>query len=186
MVVELEFRIYISPTTGDSETRIIAHGKDVLETIGALGLDPPFLFAQPELQNGGPAYIGRCTCGQLGCGSFSVEVTVGPEFVDWMGDAGDLRFSVGEYFAAIGAGITDSSWEDAGRTAERLVSDVLRGTQVEGRFFSWASARYAAGEIALYYSTKSDWKIYRYLWDTVGPSSAVTGAEEFKAEHCGQ
>ena len=91
-----------------------------------------------------------------------------------------------DYDHVIEVAKANHSWEDANRTAERLVGDVLDGTVInEGFKFDWASARIGHGKVSLSFSRDEEQRMFEYGWDRADPESAIDGAHRFKNEREG-
>lgn len=177
----LSFAFRPSLESNDHQVRVLIDGRDWIGD-GNLGLDPPQFFAQRELAGEGHLLIGRCTCGCVGCDDVVVEVQRADGVVSWIESPSTrLRFDAEAFDRVIAAGRADTSWEDANRTAERLVDEVLKGMTINDEFtFSWASARIEKGKISLSFDGPKQ-KIVGIGWDGVSPASAVESARRFRA-----
>jgi hypothetical protein len=77
----------------------------------------------------------------------------------------------------------DHSWEDVGRTVERLVSDVFKGVVTEEGFaFGWASTRIKANLVHLSFSKGSEQRILEFSWDGSTTESALARARSLQRE----
>ena len=183
----LDFRIEPSQSSNDHQVRIIVDGADWLGD-DSLGIDPPEFFAQDALRLGGKVLIGRCDCGCVGCCDVNVTMSRQENSVDWtLRSGGILQFSPCDYDRLIETSLTDFSWEDERRTAERLVSELFRGSKLEdGSIYDWASARIGRGIITLSFSNKgaigAEQKTFEFGWDGKNPESALPAAKRFKKE----
>lgn len=183
----LAFNICPSPGSNDHQARIIIDGKDWLEEDN-LGIDPPEFFAQQALKDGGDLLVGRCSCGCVGCDDIRVSVVRKDAGVVWnVRDGVFYFFSVREYDQVLKSTEGDTSWEEANRTAERLVGDIFRGTTIgEGFSFDWASARIGRSVITLSFSRGGEQKTFEFGWDGATPSTALPGAKCFYKERVEQ
>ncbi|BCX47726.1 hypothetical protein HAHE_16340 [Haloferula helveola] len=178
----LAFKIEPCPVANDHQVRLIVDGHDWFEDDDTLGIDPPEFFAQGALISGGMITVGRCGCGAVGCDNIEFEVERKSPGVIWRVREGvSYVFRESDYDRLIEAASSDFSWEDANRTAERLVADVLAGTTIDDGFqFDWASARVGHGKITLSYSRAGEQRTFDFGWDGVTPESAIPGAKRFK------
>ena len=179
----LAFDVCPSPTSNDHQVRILIDGEDWLEG-NNLGIDPPEFFKQKALRDGGELLIGRCDCGCVGCDDIRVQVKRKELGVTWTVREGVFYFfAAKEYDRTIESGATDTTWEDANRTAERLVDDLFRGVVIEGGYvFDWASARIGHGIITLSFSSGTSQKTFEFGWDGQTPESALPGAKRLYHE----
>jgi hypothetical protein len=176
---DLDFKIRPSPETNDHEVRVLVDGRDVLGE-DYLGIDPHQFFAQFSNPDAGHLLIGRCRCGEVGCGDYRVSIERGPRDVKWHGTV-DMEFDLAQYEEAVRRASNDFSWEDQKRRAERLTDDILRGCRTPGGFtFGWASARIAPNVIMLSFVRDGDQKMLQFTWDGVTDESATRGAERLK------
>jgi len=177
----LSFVYRPSPESNDHQILVVIDGR---ERIGdrSLGLDPPEFLAQAALSTQGRLVIGRCSCGCVGCDDVEVDVRREDGVVTWIESAScRLRFDADVYDRVIAAARAERSWEDANRTAERLVDEVLEGMTINGEItFNWASARIEKGVITLSFTGPKQ-KMLKFRWDGVSPESAVGGARKFRA-----
>jgi len=180
----LAFKIESCQVANDHQVRLIIDGQDCFKDDDMLGIDSPEFFSQEALTRGGTIIVGRCSCGVVGCGDIEFEVERESPGVIWRFREGvAFVFRDSDYDRLIEAALSDHSWEDAKRTAERLVSGILAGTTIEDGFqFDWASARIGHGKITLSYSLDSAQKTFDYGWDGTTPESALPGAKRFKQE----
>jgi hypothetical protein len=152
----LSFAFAASSESNDHQARVQVNGADLLDMIAAdeLGLDPPELFAQKSALDGGYLAIGRCNCGERGCGEYGVQVTHDARADLYIWDTqtavGARTFAGAAYRAAWAAGQADYSWEDDNRAAERLVLALdLSPLIPAGYEFHWVSARIEKSQIVL-------------------------------------
>lgn len=172
-----------SPTSNDHQVRIRIDGLDWLGD-NYLGLDPPHFFAQPSLTSEGKLFVGRCECGCEGCDDIRVDVIRVDREVVWTNADGlRLHFNKEEYDRLISLARADYSWEDAKRTAERLVQEVFAGDSTDdGYTFDWASARIRDGIITLSFTRDGNQRLFEFGWDSHSPEDALTGAKRFHKE----
>jgi hypothetical protein len=102
----------------------------------------------------------------------------------WRNDKGlHLRFGREEYDKLISSARGDFSWEDAKRSAERLVSVAFSGASVDdGCTFDWASARVREGFITLSFSGGASQRLLEFSWDGRTPEDALVNAKRFHRE----
>ncbi|SRR6266581_7772037 len=176
----LAFEIMTSPSSNDHQARIRIDGTDWLGQ-EYLGLDPPRLFAQPSLTDGGKLLVGRCECGCEGCDDVLVDVLRQGQEVLWTNAKGlHLHFDREEYERGVASARQDFSWEDTKRTAERLVSEVFVGVSLDdGYTFDWASARVRNGVMTLSFSKSGTQKLFEFSWDGQSPQDALAEARRF-------
>lgn len=180
---QLSFIILPSPETNDHEIRILIDGEDILGK-DFLGLDPPVFFNQDNLTKGGYMLIGRCTCGEAGCGSYGVTVELDQDKVFWNDDCGlNLVFNKQAYVSTVESVRNDHSWEDIKRRVERLATDILKKSQTkEGYFFDWASARIGENIITLSYRKDGFQKLFEIAWDGRSDNKVEENARKFLCE----
>jgi len=174
-----ELKISESPESNDHQVRIYFDCSDYLSE-SYLGIDPLNFFAQDSLLNGGQAIIGRCCCGVEGCDDLNVNIELLDHFVVWRFDNGQsFEFVLGQYLSTIDKQSNDYSWEDVNRTAERLVTGVFKGKNIENSYrFRWASARIEHCVIKLSFEDGHDQKLFTLRWDSRDPKSALTSANK--------
>lgn len=172
---KLSFNILPSPESNDHEIRILIDDEDFLGN-DYLGLDPPSFFSQDNLEKDGEIMVGRCTCGEEGCGDYPVTVAVNHDNVLWTNNNGlNLIFERQEYDRSIDAAKNNYSWEDTKRKVERLTTNILKQTRSKDNYiFNWASARITDKQIILSYSKNEDQKLFHIVWD---------GQSETNVEH---
>lgn len=96
-----------------------------------------------------------------------------------------LQFDKTEYLDMFEFSKTDFKWEDINRRVERLVNDVLDGSQtIDGFTFDWASCRIENQKVCLSYSKKGfpeDFRqeILKIDWDGKTESDVTKKADEF-------
>lgn len=77
----------------------------------------------------GKLLVGRCSCGVIGCGDITVDITTERETVFWLTvNEHKFIFEKGGYNRTIEAARTDFSWEDLNRKVERHVSEIFKNT----------------------------------------------------------
>lgn len=179
----LAFSILPSPDTNDHEIRPLIDGEDILGK-DFLGLDPPVFFNQETLTKGGYILIGRCTCGEAGCGNYGVTVELDREKVFWKDDSGlNLGFDRQAYESTIEAARNDHSWEDIKRRVERLTSVILHESQTkDGYIFDWASARIGENKITLSFSKDGFQQLFELAWDGRSDNNVEESAGKFLRE----
>jgi hypothetical protein len=184
----LAFKIEPCPVANDHQVRHIIDGQDWFEDDDTLGIDPPEFFSQESLTTGGTIIVGRCSCGTVGCDDIEFQVERKSPAVFWRVREGvSYMFRESDYDRLIDSASSDHSWEDANRTAERLVAGALAGTTIDDGFrFDWASARIGHGKITLSYSRSGEQRTFDFGWDGVTPDSAIPGAKRFKQERVEQ
>lgn len=180
-MAKLTFEIKASPETNDHEVVVLVDDKPMLDD-DHMGVDPPAFFAQFSKSDVGQLVIGRCRCGVVGCGDYTVTVETFPDSVSWRGNE-EIRFDRSQYEAAVRNASVDFSWEDVNRRAERRVSEILKGCRTVGGFvFQWASARIAPMSIS--FLRGDEQMILEFGWDGATDDSAIQGAERFRNEAC--
>lgn len=162
----LSFTILPSPTSKDHEIRILIDGEDIIGK-DFLGPDPPVFLKQANLLKGGYILIGRCTCGEAGCGSCGVTVMLDKDMVLLKDDSGlNLVFDRQAYEYTIEAAKNDHSWEDIKRKVERLTTEILNNSRTKDNYiFDWASARITENKITLSYRKDRFQKLFDIAWD---------------------
>ncbi|MCO6512403.1 MAG: hypothetical protein J5I65_16590 [Aridibacter famidurans] len=177
----LTFTFSESVDTNDHQVRPVIDGDDLLQTLESefIGLDPPEFFSQDELKTGGNIILGRCTCGELGCDSFSATVRLGSEAVTWILRTDKrLKFRFAEYFQAVQDAESNFSWETVERTAERFVSEIdFSRLREHGFNFQWASARIAENTISIATMAGDGQHLFNVSWDGSQPSEARDSVE---------
>ena len=176
---KLSFNILPSPETNDHEIRILVDDQDFLGD-DYLGVDPVSFFSQ-SFDSEGILNIGRCTCGDEGCGNFPVNVSFNQNTVSWTNNSQlNLQFDKNEYLNAIDRAKNDHSWEDINRKVERLTTEVLRNSQTKnGCIFDWASARIKDKQITLSYSKNRNQELFYLSWDGQTEKNIKLNAERF-------
>lgn len=179
----LSFQILDSKETNDHEVRILIDGVDILGQ-DFMGIDPPDFFKQRGLQLTGEILIGRCICGVIGCGDYSVDVQEVDSKVIWSNDNGlHLEFDKESYLNLITTAKTDYSWENKYRRVERLTAAILKESKtIIGYSFDWSSARIKYNTITLSYSKDGQQKLFEIKWDGHSDQSAVDSANLFLAQ----
>ncbi len=149
--------------------RPVIDGIDLLRDMAddLLGLDPPQFFRQPALSRGGNLVVGRCSCGDAGCGAVRVDVEVADRCVTWQfGTERSYHFELQQYLECIERASLNTSWESVGRTVERLVSsvDFLRMADL-GYRFEWACTRITRACVTLSFSKDGKQRLFQVEWD---------------------
>jgi hypothetical protein len=151
------FRITVrpSPETNDHEVFLFADDTNLIELFAPdlMGLDPDDLLIEPcalrAATSPHAAVIGRCRCGDIGCGSVAVNIHAEGTRVSWT--AGDsarrIQFEATQYALEVERSLQDHSWETPDRTAARLISQAVDRTSLARRGFEffWASGRSPKG-----------------------------------------
>lgn len=174
---QLKFEVEESSDSNDHQVRIIIDGKDWLGD-AYLGIDPPSLWEESNVLDGGETVLGRCTCGCEGCDDFIVDIEVTDHSVIWRAPGKPvLEFVKKQYHSVVKKQMSDYSWESKERTAERLVEEIFKGKLLEGKYkFTWASARIEAGKIKISFMGGYEQKLYEFCWDQNNPESAQINA----------
>ena len=191
----LSFIFLPSEGSNDHQVRVLISGQDILAKIRTtwFGLDPVQFFAQEALRSSGTLFIGRCSCGDIGCGNVSVFVERSPDKIEWAflhEQAEKLVFASSDYDRAIEEAASDFSWESIERTAERLVSQLDYSPLLDyGLRFKWASAQLAKDKISASFSYESGQqtmgqRILGATWNHQRPEDAVSAMQE-KIEQTG-
>jgi len=147
-----EFRIEVrpSPETNDHEVCLLADGENLIERFssGKMGMDPNDLLTEPcPLRAdvcGHGVCIGRCSCGDVGCGSLGIQIRRDRDQVLWTASGSPpVRFLATQYNAEVERALRDYTWETPERTAARLISRAVDRSALarRGFEFSWASGR---------------------------------------------
>jgi len=184
----LTIAVEASTETNDHQARLSIDGKDWLGSVIA-GLDPPMLKTELLDKGVGTLLVGRCWCGIIGCNDVKVEATRTERSVQWSGPgAALLRFNPAQYDAEVTRFAQDTSWETVGRTVEREVEHIFRGTTIRGGLvFEWASTRLQEGAVHLSFSKGCRHKLLKLRWDGANVADAINRAKLFRAErfsHC--
>jgi hypothetical protein len=149
----VEFRISVrpSPETNDHEVVLLGAGENLIDRFSKklMGLDPDQLLVEPCSLRVGKmpriATIGRCDCGEVGCGSVEVEIRREQTAVKWqsLSSPVEVQFDADQYDAEVERALHDHSWETPDRTVARLIRAAVDKTALESRgfIFSWASGR---------------------------------------------
>lgn len=176
----LTFDIKPSPESTDHQIRIIIDENDWLNK-DYLGIDPPEFFRQKTLFEDGELAIGRCICGCVGCDDVLVKTQFFENEVVWITES-DTKFFFDQkdYLEVVRNASTDFSWEDLGRTVERLVSKIFDGKLIEKEYlFDWASTRIESKAINLSFTKMGEQKLYKFDWDGKTTDNAVKNARIF-------
>ena len=188
MANKLTIAVIACPNTNDHQARLLIDGEDWLGS-EYLGLDPSELKTELLANGVGTLIVGRCLCGAVGCADLEVEATRTETTVLWSAPgASNLRFDTVEYDAALDRFARDTSWETVGRTVEREVADLFRGTVTKDGFeFDWASTRIRDGLVHLSFSKGLEQRLLEFSWDGADLASALDRAQAFRTErfaHC--
>jgi hypothetical protein len=137
----------------------------------------------------GTLIVGRCWTGLVGCHDVHVEVTRTESSVHWSGSgAPSLRFDAAQYDAEVTRFAQDTSWETVGRTVEREIEPLFRGTTIRGGFeFEWVSARNQDGFVHLSFRKGHRQKFLKFRWDGASVAGGIDRARVFREErfaHC--
>ncbi len=180
---KISFEISPNPDTADYQVRIFIDKRDVLGD-EYLGLDPEPFFEQ-DFEQEGDLYIGRCLCGVEGCDDMLINVTFQNNMVLWRGDNGfNFQFDKHEYANTIDITKNDYSWEDKERRLERIISEILKHTEIENDFsFAWASTQFEENTITLSYHKESEQQLYHIAWDGKSEDDAIKSVIEFLKEN---
>ena len=179
----LDFEIIPSPSSNDHQVRIFIDGEDWLGD-PYLGIDPTEFFAQNSLLHDGKLLIGRCGCGFVGCDDRIVNVERTESQVRWISwNKPSAKFRKEEYDFTIKSAQIDTSWENIGRTAERLVSQIFLDSFIEDNYkFDWASTRVKQNTVTLSFSHNSIQKLIEFEWDGQSVEDAVIKAKQNYSE----
>jgi hypothetical protein len=166
-VIALHFEA--SPFSNDHQVRPVIDGIDLLRALAddSLGIDPPQFFRQPALGRGGKLLIGRCSCGDVGCGPVLVDVAVANRRVTWQfGTERAYHFELHQYLECFERASLNTTWESVGRTAERLVSSIGFEKLSDQRYrFEWASTRITRACVTLCFSKGGKQRLFGVEWD---------------------
>jgi hypothetical protein len=158
-----------SPFSNDHQVRPVIDGIDLLRAFAddSLGIDPPQFFRQPALGRGGKLLIGRCSCGDVGCGPVLVDVSVADRRVSWQfGTERAYHFELHQYLECFEHASLNTTLESVGRTAERLVSSIDFATlSDQGYRFEWASTRITRACVTLCFSKDGKQRLFGVEWD---------------------
>jgi len=106
--------------------------------------------------------------------------------VEWRSDTGPLLlvFDAEQYDSEVARFSADHTWEDAGRTAERLVGEIFSGSKLENDLsFKWASTRIEPGLVHLSFSGGAGQHLLEFSWDGVTVESALQRARQLHDEY---
>ena len=161
---QIGFRVVPSPDTNDHAVLIFIDGRDLIQdhSPDMMGMDPDEIlhnrFLAPQVSPF-EATVARCTCGVVGCGSATVEISTEGEAVVWdswdgalaVSNPGRIVFQKTHYLEALTKAVNDHSWETPDRTAARLLE-----TKVDRNFllsheleYQWASGRVEDGKFTV-------------------------------------
>lgn len=186
-LVEFRIKVQPSPETSGHEVCLLADGEDLIERFSSdmIGLDPDDLLVEPcplrAQETPHTATIGRCTCGEIGCGSVEVEVRRELDLVTWRTLYSNapvkVRFVASQYDTEVERALRDFGWETPDRTAARLIAKAIDKTVLEdnGLFFSWASGRCEDGmmTVALLLNPGPYQVLVKIPWDGKSVESIV-------------
>lgn len=190
--MQLNFKFLPSECSNDHQTRVLIGGQDITESLedGVLGIDPVEFFSQSALRGSGKLLIGRCKCGCVGCGDITVTVSRSSTEVEWLHcfpPGPKYIFPLPEYDLAVEAGAADVSWENMGRTAERLVSKLdYSEFKRHGLLFEWASARIKSDRMTLSFKKENAQQFYDAPWDHEFPKDAVEAVQQMLTKLIGE
>jgi hypothetical protein len=166
-VIALHFEA--SPFSNDHQVRPVIDDIDLLRAFAddSLGIDPPQFFRQPALGRGGKLLIGRCSCGDVGCGPVLVDVAVADQRVSWQfGTERAYHFEMQQYLQCFERASLNTTWESVGRTAERLVSSIdFARLSDQGYRFEWASTRITRACVTLCFLKGGMQRLFGVEWD---------------------
>ncbi len=155
----LSISVRTSPETNDHEVVLRSEEGALISRFGpddSMGLDPDDLLVEPCSllpRTARAALIGRCCCGDVGCGPVEVTISTDGSVVSWTTAVRTtgVRFDAAQYRAEVLRALADHSWETPDRTAARLIrTSVDRARLAEaGLEFSWASGRCHQGMMTL-------------------------------------
>jgi hypothetical protein len=158
-----------SPYSNDHQVRPVIDGIDLLRDFAedSLGIDPPQFFRQPALGRKGKLLIGRCSCGDVGCGPVLIDVMVENRRVTWQFDTEHVyHFELQQYLECFERASLNTTWESVGRTAERLVSSIDFGKlSDQGYRFDWASTRITRACVTLCFVRDGRQRLFGVEWD---------------------
>jgi hypothetical protein len=165
----LTLQFEASPYSNDHQVRPVIDGIDLLRDFAddSLGIDPPQFFRQPALGRRGKLLIGRCSCGDVGCGALRVDVAVADRRVTWQFETeGAYHFELQQYLECFERASLNTAWESVGRTAERLVSSIDFGRlSDQGYQFEWASTRITRASVTLCFVKDGKQRLFGVEWD---------------------
>ena len=165
----LALQFEASPYSNDHQVRPVIDGIDLLRDFAddSLGIDPPQFFRQPALGRRGKLLIGRCSCGDVGCGAVRVDVAVADRRVTWHFETKRAyHFELQQYLECFERASLNTAWESVGRTAERLVSSIDFGRlSDQGYRFEWASTRITRACVTLCFVKDGRQRLFGVDWD---------------------
>jgi hypothetical protein len=155
-LAEFRIRVVDYPGTNFTEVRLLADDQNLVDHFASqlMGLDPEDLLIEPcqlRAENSPHfAFIGRCSCGEIGCASLKVRIEKVGESVVWSATdsaSRSVQFEAGQYESEIDRALHDHTWETPDRTAARLISGVVDRALLafRGFDFSWSSGRCRQG-----------------------------------------
>lgn len=149
-ILELSIEVVSSASCNGHEVRLRGDHLDLVEALdnGMIGMDPDDLLAEPrQLLPGasGRITVGRCDCGEVGCGSVAVDFTERDGLVRWRAEGGapEFVFDATQYRAEVQRAVGDHRWESPDRTAARLVREGVQHAVLarHGLRYEWTSGR---------------------------------------------
>jgi hypothetical protein len=165
----LALQFEASPYSNDHQVRPVIDGIDLLRDCAgdSLGIDPPQFFRQSALGRKGKLLIGRCSCGDVGCGAIRVDIAVADRRVTWQFEAeSTYHFELQQYLECFERASLNTAWESVGRTAERLVSSIDFGRlSDQGYRFEWASTRITRACVTLCFVKDGRQRLFGVDWD---------------------
>ena len=183
----LAFQFEASPHSNDHQVRPLIDGIDLLRDFAddSLGIDPPQFFGQPALGRNGKLLIGRCSCGDVGCGAVRVDVAVADRSVTWQCETERVyHFELQQYLECFERASQNTAWESVGRTAERLVSSVDFGRLSDrGYRFVWASTRIAPARVTLCFEKDGRKRLFGVEWDALRAEDAQQKVRSWAAHY---
>jgi hypothetical protein len=157
--VQLGITVRPSQETNDHEVVLLGTGENLIDQFSKkmMGLDPDQLLVEPcplhASETPRVATIGRCGCGEVGCGSVEVEIRRENAAVKWrsLDSPLEIQFDASQYEAEIERALRDHSWETPDRTVARLIGAAVDKAALERRgfAFSWVSGRCRQGSMTV-------------------------------------
>lgn len=166
MMNRLSYVIRPFPEDRSHEVRWIVDGQDWIGS-DAMGLDPddlgPLLTAVPQEH----LLVARCVCGVIGCGDLRVDMRRTENTVEWHCQGRKpLIFNSTDYDQLIAQLAQDHSWEPVGRTIERRLNALFRGTRTaDGHVFAWLSTRCKANVLTICAIRDGHQLLWEIPWD---------------------
>ena len=158
----IEFRIQqtSSPCNSqDKEVRLFVDGQDLIGSeSGELGIHPRVFYRQTALLEGGVLTYARCSCGDIGCGSQDVMVTLQDCEISWI-QSSKLKYVFNErqYRDALEKVMADRTWENDEDTFQRQAGEFdYSRFGVAGWQLYWVSLQPASARILLSFRNSTD------------------------------